>query len=289
MGTIDQTVTWSSSNPAAVTVSSTGAVTGVGPGIAHITGTKIQNGVTSKCYYTVGCYTNTVNLTVMYDGGYSTRHSDASARIVNQLKTIQFEFVKQCGIYVNYTEPVQFTSLADTCTMGAYAACACGGEDCTDTEIDDKTGNYIKHTYHHKNMRNVLFGTNPVLNSKTARLIYIGHPLCSEYGSSCSPVTADGITFSAFAMASVFAIGDTESYERFVAVHEFGHLFEAIDHYGGSNGIDTDDMVSMYPDKGYDYDCIYGDNYMNPDVMAQYTICDGCKSRIRDYADRYTP
>lgn len=68
--------------------------------------------------------------------------------------------------------------------------------------------------------------------------------------------------------------------QKQTTVHEFGHFFRALDHYGGTEK-STIDLQLEYPGAGYSPTCIYGEERIDTSVMQNMTICDGCKSAIR--------
>ena len=80
---------------------------------------------------------------------------------------------------------------------------------------------------------------------------------------------------------------DGTTSETKTTVHEFGHLYEAPDHYGGDTPT-TVQIKLMTRDMRFDSNCIYGENKNNANVMGNLTICDGCKAIIQDNANKYS-
>ena len=61
-------------------------------------------------------------------------------------------------------------------------------------------------------------------------------------------------------------------------MHEFGHLFGVLDHYGGE-APSTEDMLNQGK-LGYREKCIYGEKKDIPEVYENLLICDGCRAII---------
>ena len=105
--------------------------------------------------------------------------------------------------------------------------------------------------------------------------------LCGYNGNACITNAPEGVQLynsSGGMLTSVptryVAVGETKT-----LIHEFGHLYSAPDHYGQSQ-ISTGEINSETDGDHFNSFCIYGEEKENPEVLENFTICDGCKARI---------
>ena len=308
MNTINQTVTWSSSDSSVVSVNqNTGKITGVSKGKATITATAAtSDGGTRVNHYTVQCYPYWVKVNVFYDHGYLSRYPDAVARINSHMGVLQALFKENYEIYLDYKSPVMFESLADSCGSAGNnieGVCSCDGEPCVDSLCSPSNASLTKSQYHHKNYKNILAnipeGTTPPDNITSASIYFIGHEVCnadvcSDSGDSSDSgdFLATGLALFDYGICSIFSFegvnwtSDSEltsltvqDVEYRTVVHEFGHLFDVVDHYG--NGAKSTYEMNNNSNTGpYSMFCIYGEAWKHKDVYKNSTICNGCKQTI---------
>ena len=96
-----------------------------------------------------------VNLDVLYDHAYLQRYPDAISRINTHLYALKDKYVREFGIYVNYSPPTIYTSFADAnCPSHYTTGCECISDDslCQNTVVID--GQWVYQTYHHNNVYN---------------------------------------------------------------------------------------------------------------------------------------
>ena len=290
MNTINQTVTWSSSDSSIVSVNqNTGKITGVSKGEATITVTAAtSDGGTRVNHYTVRCYPYWVKVNVLYDHGYLSRYPEAILRINSHMEDLHELFDTNYEIYVDYKSPVIFESLADSCPIAGNdyeEACCCG----TCQDSNPATGT-ISET-HHKNQTNVLMDIDRP-DETTACVAFIGHVLCSASSHDTQP--ANGLAYFPYRVCTIYSFDNhpgfglsDEACEYRTLVHEFGHLFGVIDHYGEGYAT-TEQMESEY---GYDFDddCIYGRCRNFEDNTVNITVCPSCQTMIRNNLAHYMP
>ena len=225
-----------------------------------------------------------VNLTVIYDGAYSNRYSDAYSRISEQVLILQEKYLNEFGITVNNLSLTPFVSYADEfCSTNPTVQCTHITSDdlCEDSGFDD--GVLQLKAFHHTNLYNMLLRIPFPDVSSTVKVAYIGHDYCTETNHSYRQY--NGYAYVTKGLASITNFG-SEASETKTLIHEFGHFYGVIDHYGESTQT-TAQITASTGNTGYSEDCIYGENKGNPAVLVNFTICDGCKSIIEDNSDRY--
>ena len=232
----------------------------------------------------------TINLQVIYDNAYGQRFSNPSSRILNCLNVLQEKYFLDFGITVNFSSPVNFISYADLyCTTDYNALCThANSSACTNSEIHDD-GSITIASLHHTNIYNILARVGVPASSTTAKFTYLGRKLCACTGSNCMEIEYYGLTLEPI---RVVAVRNCESTEQEIAttIHELGHLYGVIDHYGGVNSTETTlTMQGRYPNRGYDSLCIYGEGKFDyPYITNDVVICDGCKSWIAENRTKFS-
>ena len=291
---IDQSVTWSSSNADVVSVSTNGTIAGNEEGFANITVSRTLNGTIHSFTFKVYCYINSVTTNVLYDNGYSRRYPETLEHIQMQVNQLQKTYLEEFSTLVHIESISMFTSLADMCpTTDINSLCKCGM--CENSTIDPNKDEYddgfvnLKQR-HHKNYTNILLNI-PIPSENTVNLVLIGHVICDSYSDEltepeCTESGPFGVTYPKYRTAGIFNFTSTADELRTI-IHEFGHFFDAPDHYGSWDGAvpSTEEM----DDEAFDRRCIYGEDKESDDVTNQLTICDGCRMIIADNVNRYNP
>ena len=229
------------------------------------------------------------NLQVMYDNTYAQRYSDPANRIINCLNQLQEKYLWEFGISVNYSTPTIFSSYADQhCTATYDTLCPhADASECTNSQIP-YSGTITYGMLHHTNIYNILSRVGPPTSSTTAKLTYLGRKMCDKKGNACAEIGYVGLALEPIRVAAVMNHSSAES-EIATSIHELGHLYGVIDHYGGFNGLNTtQDMQDRYSDRGYSSRCIYGEDKYDSSVMEDLIICDGCKSWIIENRSRFS-
>ena len=70
--------------------------------------------------------------------------------------------------------------------------------------------------------------------------------------------------------------GITDARELASAVHEFGHLIGAKDHYGNGKP-STENVNDAIGENLFNRYCIYGEEHGNQNVLNNIQICEGCR------------
>ena len=69
-------------------------------------------------------------------------------------------------------------------------------------------------------------------------------------------------------------------------VHEFGHIYGAPDHYGGSQ-LSTQEIIELTGDSRFSQYCIYGEQKDSDGIVDKVTICAGCRAVIESNRNMY--
>ena len=235
-----------------------------------------------------------VNIQPLYDSAYVGKYGNSvNSRITNYLAGLQEKYMDEFGIWVTYSTPTLFTSYATVCTVDANHLCTCGGETaCINSPITNTDGETALSTLHHTNFWNIVYNIDEPLSSNTVRMVFLGQAMCECRGGECAPINYVGRVVKELELVAIMNHGST-TLEYETVVHEFGHLFGIEDHYGDWNMTspmtpNTSVMDDLYEDRGFNSDCIYGENKEEVDVLAEMTICDGCKSFVYENRNLYS-
>jgi len=190
----NQSVTWSSSNTAAATVSAAGVVVGVGPGTATITVTTVSGGKKAACTVTV----NPINVT-----GVSMEKSSTSILVGNN-ETLYAIVTPDNATNKNVTWQSNNTSIATVSATGTVTAVAAGTATITVTTVDG--GKTASCTVNVSNVAVPVTGVS--LNKTSASLVFSG---TEDLTATITPsnATNQNITWSSSntAVATVSAAG----------------------------------------------------------------------------------
>lgn len=226
------------------------------------------------------------NLDVLYDHAYLQRYPNAENRINTMLYAIKDKFMREFGVYVNYISPSIYTSFADAnCPSHYTVGCECISNDRLCQNTDVVNGEWVYQTYHHNNIYNnqsrVPF---PDMN-QTLRIVFFGREECVAINGICDNDPYNGLTYSNLGLCGIMCV-KTLNGETRVVLHEFGHLYDAPDHYGGSQKT-TAQINAEYNTTLFNSQCIYGENRLTNEVQNNLIICDGCLSVIQASASKY--
>ncbi len=259
-----------------------------------------ESGATVRPYYIItysttnyGVIPNVVNLNVFYDNAYLSRYSSAASRIKNQLQVLQELYYNEFDILINYSYPQKYNSYADvSCSTNPNNSCS----HVTDTYCHDSTiyvsGAVELENYHHKNIINIIARMNFPKIESGLKMTYIGHLTCSVYRNSAggfiSHANGDtlGLTFREIGVCNVMNFNSAND-ETKTMVHEFGHLYDAPDHYGIGSVPTTQEKIDITGDNRFSEYCIYGEEKSNSDVVENLIICNGCKAIITANRNRF--
>ena len=285
---------WESSNTSVVTV---GAFSGnVTP---HTTAGSVVIKATHPMANNTAQYTATfeepeyvVNLDVICDEGFAERYNNSLVgRLTPQLYALQRIFWYEFGIHVDYSTPRPYQSVADLCQAGIDEACRCG--ECCNS-YSTANGIVYHETNHHKNIYNIFYDIDLPNRTQTLRMAYTGHSSFCEVVKEtvdgvvvekCVPTRKVGLALQSLGIALVKDSGGDSACRT--AIHEFGHLYGAKDHYGGE--WPTTQEMNAQPDSGnlYNMNCIYGENKSALTVGEDNLFCEGCRRDIARYVDQY--
>jgi len=234
----------------------------------------------------------TVNLNVVYDNAYLDRYTNAVNRINKQMIVLQEKYLSEYDVWIEYTSPTIFSSYADThCSVSYDETCNhVVNSECYNSVIDDE-GNIILESNHHNNIFNITLRIPLPDISSTLKVAYIGHDNCvtlrSDNGLFLQHIDNpyNGLTYPSLGLATIMNFISEES-ETKTLIHEFGHFYGVIDHYGG-DAPTTDQIIAGSGNAGYNRKCIYGEDKEESEVLDSYIICDGCRDIILDNINLY--
>ena len=278
---IAQNIAWSSSDATVATVnSSTGAISAVRYGKAVASALFAVGSSTYTLEYDIRICEVEVNLQVVYDEAYLARYSGAYQRVCDHIDSLESYYLSNFGLYIESTTPQAFKSYADECKCSYDRFCWEGN--CCNSSVSSDDILTLKN-YHHQNITNILYRIAAPTAANTFKIAYIGHEICnadsgicSRYNSNSNPV--NGLTSLPLRLMTITNTESLES-ERRTTIHEFGHLFGALDHYG-KECPSTEEMKDMMRDARFNRQCIYGEDRHNDTVTQNNIICDGCKALI---------
>ena len=226
-----------------------------------------------------------VNLETIYDQAYVTRYSNASSRISNQLAQLQQKYYLEFGIWINYLPPTAFVSYADAnCTANPDQLCThTNNQGCQNSNIDP-SGVASLHDLHHTNIFNILYRVPFPNPNESFKMVCIGRKTCIS-GSNTHSTPFFGVTYPTFGLIGIVNT-ESELSQQKTIVHEFGHLYNAPDHYGGTE-YSTEQINAIYGVSSFNRHCIYGEDKDLTSVQASLAICDGCRTIIEGNTDLY--
>lgn len=267
------------------TVISSGTVTGINLGQTAITLSANIAGVQYSQSYTLICV-KTINIEVIYDHAYTTRHSDAVDRINRHLTDLSDFYLTNFYVRINHSEPEKFLSYADAeCSSTPDDICEeCKNARCFYSQVLID-GTLQLSEYHHKSITNIAMRIPFPDTSQTFKIAFIGHTVCDySNGVGCTyeangTQTTFGITYKELGLALVVDHRSEDS-ELLTLIHEFGHLFGALDHYGGTYSPSTDEMLEQDPSKPFARNCLYGEYGINWCCLNDVVICEACANMI---------
>ena len=231
-----------------------------------------------------------INLQVTYDNAYAQRFNSPSNRISNCLNKLQEKYLSEFGISVSYSSPTIYASYADqNCTASYTTLCPhATSSGCTNSQIF-YNGTISYAALHHTNIYNMLARVGAPTSSTTAKITYLGRKMCVKTGSQCAETGYAGLALEPIRLVAVMNYESVEG-EIASSIHELGHLYGVIDHYGGFNSAyNTDTIDDKYPGRDYSRRCIYGeDKFEDPSVTRDIIICDGCKSWIIENRGKFS-
>lgn len=233
-----------------------------------------------------------VNIQPLYDSAYVGKYGSAvNSRITNYLEVLQEKYMEEFGILVTYTTPTLFTSYASSdCFVTADALCSHGPPSSCENSTISESGNITLKELHHTNIWNIAARIGESTSSDTVKMVFLGQKVCERGTSQCQTVQYAGKAFPSIDLAAVLYNGNVTQ-ELLTTIHEFGHMYGVIDHYGGteSAGVTTETLALEHPEREYSPYCIYGEKkFTDSSVNSNIVICNGCKSWIIENRNQYS-
>lgn len=226
---------------------------------------------------------------MLYDHAYVIRHGNPTVRLAEYAEILADIYLSEFNILVDC---VSTSSFASHMTQGDCEAfidelCPCASPSvCTNSTIAHN-GQITYATYHHTNFMNII--TRVDRSFSGIKLVFLGQKMCERNGwDECFPIDYVGRVFELYWLAAIMNFESQES-EIATMVHEFGHLYGVIDHYGGMHSpYSTETISEDYPSDSYSSQCIYGEGKGDPTVTRDIIICNGCKNRIIEHRNEFT-
>ena len=105
-------------------------------------------------------------------------------------------------------------------------------------------------------------------------MYFIGHDTCRVNNGEHNTGGILGLGWKYNGVTSITNFKENDMNVAKTVIHEFGHLYGIIDHYGGSTKT-TEEMNELYGNYFSTY-CIYGENRNKDETLQDLTICQGC-------------
>lgn len=241
-----------------------------------------------------------IKLDVIYDYAYLNRYPNAINRIQSQIDTLHQKYLSEFNVWIDCDPPEVFASYADTqCTTTPTQTCThATDQECKNSALYT-SGSTTLQTHHHNNIYNIMLRIPFPDLSQSVRMAYIGHEICKSR-QEVGDENKNGIynellhihnPYWGLTYRSIGLITITNTYsvlsEAKTMIHEFGHLYQAPDHYGKDSGDIPSTADMQKNDPRFNSYCIYGENRMDSDVLENMTICEGCKARIKQNLSLY--
>ena len=248
-----------------------------------------------KYKYPLSIKTNTCKTVVLdmkYDHAYLLRYPDAVDRIRSHFYALRDLYIYEFDIWVVMTGPTLFS---------CYACINCSStsvERCThvaDTECynsNKRTGIEQLYEHHHTNIYNIAYRVPRPDKTMNLNAYFLGHDCCMEgmYGGVLHLPAPNGIGSKEFGVIIINEFGSLIK-ERMTVIHEFGHLYEAPDHYDFNNIYpnipSSQELRADTGDNRFNERCMYGESNNTTVIQEGLVICEGCKARILDNRDNY--
>lgn len=241
-----------------------------------------------------------VKLNILRDSAYNQRFEYSSSRIRACMATMQKTYLDEFGIYVDYGSigDLSYTYIDDyasypeqnvctTCTYDQLCTCVANAY-CEDSYAAPLMGSGISDpvlmTYHHTNVYNILYRIPFPDMTQSLTMLFSGHRMCKADNHSTHSTMGMAVPLAGISMIMNF---NSEASEQKTVVHEFGHLFDAPDHYGIGNIPTTQEQKNKTGDNRYNRQCIYGEDKDSSYVQENLIICDGCKAVIQANANKF--
>lgn len=285
---------YSSSNPDACTINSSGVVTGVSAGVATITVTNRISKATGSFTVYVGGYPT--NILIYYDEAFKYLcNTDFMAPYEQQIN-LYFQAVKQryhdLNINLTLYGTSSIRSYPETLSGGnpicpnalnPNAECVCGSV-CLDSYRSGGTD--VLQQYHHKNAYNIFYRIPAPNTSQHLTLLLSGHNACQEGTGSAHSNAPLGIAWLLSRGSAVVFVnayngnGYNSGLIQKTMAHEIGHWFGVTDHYGG-------DAPSTNEELGQSEYCIWGERRNDLTVYEALKMCSYCESIVKQNANYY--
>lgn len=234
-----------------------------------------------------------VNIEVVYDNAFFSRYADAPNRISYQINALQEKYLSEFGIRINCSNLSLFSSYTDIkCSTSFNSQCNHSSDTSCYNSSYNGSGNITLKTYHHNNIYNILYNIPYPDPSSSLKMAYTGHDNCIAVRDAQGTFKRhadnpyNGLANRPLGLALVMRFS-TVSAQTFTTVHEFGHLYGVIDHYGGSGIASTNDRIEATGNPGYSRLCMYGEDKINDNVVSNLIICEGCKDIINENRNKY--
>ncbi len=233
-----------------------------------------------------------VQLNILQDGAYTQRFPYSSSRISSYMTVLQEKFLNEFDIYVEYSAVTNYASYPEqnvctTCTYDQFCSCALNTY-CEDSYAVPLIGSGISNPtlmmYHHTNVYNILYRIPFPDMTKSLTMLFSGHKMCTSDDHNRHRYYGIAVPLAGISMIMDFS---SEASEQETVVHEFGHLFDAPDHYGIGNIPSTAQKNRETGDNSYSRQCIYGEDKETPYVQNNLIICDGCRAVIEENKDKF--
>lgn len=165
-----------------------------------------------------------------------------------------------------------YASTADLCPNTSYKdECDCASDEACVTSGGSA---------HHKNIYNVLYNLQNPDEKYCVRMLFSGHAICYEH---------DKFTIYGMQQANKCVITGNITGLKLTqtVIHEFGHFYNAPDHYDTEKVPSTDEINSNMNTNLFNRICMFGEDKLELPVLNNSTICAGCRAEIQKNLSKY--
>ena len=244
----------------------------------------------SVMFYDIYNASRVVKVDVLYDFGFAQRYGGRTYQVIGtQLTELNRFFKTGFGIHLDFNIGVLYETSADQCEKKKYnERCECVDDNsCLRANGSIVAGTDTKKEYHHKNANNILNELQGTDGESCVRILFSGHYMCYISNNEHNPSNLYGLAMGNQNKCLITGLA-SEKQMKSIVFHEFGHLFNAPDHYD-REGENTTEKRNRTADPNYQFDdnCIYGKNHLKEDIAESLSMCAGCRKAIWDNIEKY--
>ena len=228
----------------------------------------------------------------------------------NHLAVTQKYYWEQFRVSIDFLGPTYLATYYLECpNKNMKGECECSND--SECQNSGDINNLSQH--HHTNISNILLRVPVPQDPVDLSVLFIGHPTCYVSPEVHLWRSFKGLIMKEYGLIAVNNVGFCKCNPRGdcicggildelvysvqsstkTLIHEIGHLFGAVDHYGnGLHDVPSSDYMNKLDanhNKNYCENCIYGENKETQIVLAEFMLCEECRKNIADGVEDYFP